>query len=120
MPSLSLDIGDAAELAEMLQFMNDWLRTDDGLLAASLARFIGSDAYHTGHLLDDLNRFIFLLGGSDGTPLFQPDRGMQCSRGRSCSLRATACPAGRGPLTSREVAARRAHDLPAPPPPDRL
>jgi hypothetical protein len=74
MPNLSLDGGDAAELAEILQFLSDWLGADDGPLTTSLARFIGGDAYDIGHLLSDLDRFTFLLGGSDGEALFQPGR----------------------------------------------
>jgi hypothetical protein len=44
MPSLSLDVGDAAELTEMLQFLSGWLAADHDLLGASLTRFVGSDA----------------------------------------------------------------------------
>ena len=72
MPSLSLDAGDAAELAEMLQFLSGWLAADHDLLGASLTRFVGSDAYGLSQLSNDLHRFTFLLGGSDGEPLFQP------------------------------------------------
>jgi hypothetical protein len=36
MPTTSLDTGDAVELAEMLQFVDDWLATDPGELRASL------------------------------------------------------------------------------------
>jgi hypothetical protein len=70
-PSLSLDAGDAAELAEMLQFLSDWLAADPGL-DASLTRFVGHPAYGISHLRADLDRFTFLLGGSDGESLFQP------------------------------------------------
>jgi len=72
MPEVRLDAADAAELAEMLQFLIDWLADDPGRLAASLAEFAGHPAYNTGQLRDDLERFIFLLGGSDGEPLFRP------------------------------------------------
>ena len=65
MPSLSLDLGDAAELAEMLQFLGDWLAAD-GTLEASLSRFVGHRAYGISQLRADLDRFTFLLGGSDG------------------------------------------------------
>lgn len=43
-------------------------------LEASLESFVGSRAYGTRQLRDDLARFIFLLGGSDGEPLFGPPR----------------------------------------------
>ena len=69
-PQVNLDAGDAAELAEMLQFFSDWLVRDPGRLAASLAEFVGQPAYGTQQLRADLDRFTFLLGGSDGEPLF--------------------------------------------------
>jgi hypothetical protein len=72
MTSLSLDASDDAELAEMLQFLSGWLAADRGLLGASLPRFTGRDAYGLSQLRSDLDRFTFLLGGSDGGPLFQP------------------------------------------------
>jgi hypothetical protein len=37
-----------------------------GRLGASLEQFAGNPAYGIQHLRDDLDRFIFLLGGSDG------------------------------------------------------
>jgi hypothetical protein len=72
MPDLSLNAGDAAELAEMLQFLSDWLARDPRRLDASLAGFAGHRAYDTRQLRTDLDRFVFLLGGSDGEPLFPP------------------------------------------------
>ncbi|HEV8279868.1 MAG TPA: hypothetical protein VGQ26_29840 [Streptosporangiaceae bacterium] len=72
MPSLSLDAGDAAELAEMLQFLSGWLTVEQGDLGASLDRFVGHPAYGITQLRADLDRFTFLLGGSDGEPLFGP------------------------------------------------
>jgi hypothetical protein len=71
-PNTSLDTGDAADLAEMLQFLDDWLATDPGDLGAPLGRFVSHPAYGLNDLRGDLARFIFLLGGSDGEPLFQP------------------------------------------------
>ncbi len=56
----------------MLQFIRDWLAADPGVLGASLAGFVGHPAYGLGDLGRDLDRFIFLLGGSDGEPLFGP------------------------------------------------
>jgi hypothetical protein len=38
--------------------------------AVPLAQFIGHPAYGLDELRDDLERFIFLLGGSDGESLF--------------------------------------------------
>jgi len=68
MPQLTLDSGDAGELAELLAFLREWLPADPGL-AASLARRTGHPAYGIPQLCDDLDRFIFLLGGSDGEHL---------------------------------------------------
>ena len=65
MPSMTLDAVDAAELAEMLAFLSQWLARDPGRLGASLGDFVGHPAYGIQHLRDDLDRFVFLLGGSD-------------------------------------------------------
>jgi hypothetical protein len=70
MPDVRLDASDAAELAEMLQFLNGWLAHDPTPLGASLAEFVGHPAYGLPQLRDDLDRFTFLLGGSDGETLF--------------------------------------------------
>ena len=40
--------------------------------AASLAQFVGHPAYGLGELRGDLERFVFLLGGTDGKQLFGP------------------------------------------------
>jgi hypothetical protein len=74
MPHVTLDAADAAELAEMLQFLSDWLARDPARLAASLEELVGHPAYGTRQLRDDLDRFVFLLGGSDGESLFGPPR----------------------------------------------
>ena len=73
MPEVRLDAADAAELAEMLQFLTGWLARDPARLAASLEQFAGHPAYNLGELRQDLNRFTFLLGGDDGESLFGPD-----------------------------------------------
>jgi hypothetical protein len=72
MPEIKLDTADAAELTEMLQFLSGWLARDPGRLAASLEQYVGHPAYSLGQLRQDLERFVFLLGGSDGEPLFGP------------------------------------------------
>jgi hypothetical protein len=73
LPTASLDMADAAELAEMLQFLSDWLAAAPGPLGTSLTRFVGSRGYDTRALREDLARFVFLLGGSDGEGLVQPE-----------------------------------------------
>jgi hypothetical protein len=70
MPDVKLDTSDAAELAEMLQFLSQWLARDPARLGASLEQFAGHPAYGLPQLRDDLERFVFLLGGSDGQSLF--------------------------------------------------
>ena len=70
MPEIRLDAIDAAELAELLQFLAEWLARDPARLGASLEAFVGHPAYNLGELRQDLNRFTFLLGGDDGESLF--------------------------------------------------
>ena len=70
MPEIKIDATDAAELAEMLHFLSQWLGCDPARLAASLEEFVGHPAYGIDQLCQDLERFVFLLGGSDGEPLF--------------------------------------------------
>jgi hypothetical protein len=53
MPTVSLDLLDAAELAEMLQFINDWLAGDHDHLNASLHRFV-ADPHPSSYDLDHL------------------------------------------------------------------
>ena len=71
MPQISLDLADAAELAEMLTFLADWLAgSQKQARACSLAAFVGHPAYNADTLRADLHRFAFLLGVSDGEELF--------------------------------------------------
>lgn len=73
MPTTNLDLGDAAELAELLQFLRDWLATYHDHLDTSLTAFVGTRGYNLDQLRTDLDRFTFLLGGNDGEPPFNPD-----------------------------------------------
>jgi hypothetical protein len=66
MPSVTLDASDAAELAELLSFPGRWLARDPSRPGASLEQFVGNPGYGIQHLRDNLDRFIFLPGGSDG------------------------------------------------------
>jgi hypothetical protein len=71
MPQMRLDAGDAAELAEMLTFLAEWLSSSHKQsLADSITAFVGHPAYDTGTLCADLHRFAFLLGETDGEELF--------------------------------------------------
>jgi hypothetical protein len=70
-PQVHLDLGDAAELAEMLTFISEWLTgPDHAQFAASFGRFMGSRGYDLAELRTDLARFTFLLGHDDGEHLF--------------------------------------------------
>ena len=75
MPDVSLDTADATELAELLQFLSDWLASDPGRPGPSLREFVGNSACNTPQLRNDLDRFAFLLRGNDGEPLFQAPPG---------------------------------------------
>ena len=71
MPLIRLDLGDAAELAETLTFLTNWLSGNQKqALAQSFAAYVGHPAYNTDTLCADLRRFVFLLGASDGEELF--------------------------------------------------
>ena len=71
MPGITLDPGDAAELAETLTFLADRLSgSQKQALAHSLTAFVGHPAYTTDTLCADPHRFAFLLGVSDGEDLF--------------------------------------------------
>jgi hypothetical protein len=70
MPGITLDPADAAELAETLTFLTQWLSgSHKQTLADSFAAFTGHPAYNTDTLCADLHRFVFLLGASDGEEL---------------------------------------------------
>jgi hypothetical protein len=74
MPQIALDITDAAELAEILTFLTNWLSgSQKQILAGSFAAFVGHPAYNTDALCSDLHRFAFLLGATDGEELFSEE-----------------------------------------------
>jgi hypothetical protein len=71
MPGITLNPADAAELAETLTFLTQWLSgSHKHALADSFTAFVGHPAYNTDTLCADLHRFAFLLGASDGEELF--------------------------------------------------
>jgi hypothetical protein len=71
MPQIRLDLGDAAELAEMLTFLADWLSgSHKPALGESLAAYAGHPAYNADSPCADLHRFAFLPGASDGEEFF--------------------------------------------------
>lgn len=77
---VNLDMTDAMELEQLLDFLARWMKAEHDCLAPSLARFLGTD--HLGFevrnsgpesLADDFSRFRFLLGATDGEGVFTPD-----------------------------------------------
>jgi hypothetical protein len=70
-----LEVDDAVELGEALEFIGDWLVSDRRPLAESLGRFLGSDGYDIDQLRADLFRFSFLPGVNDGELLLGGDEG---------------------------------------------
>ena len=71
MPQTTLNPGDAAEPAQMLTFLADWLTgAQEQAPADSLTAFAGHTAHTTGTPCADPHRFAFLLGVSDGEELF--------------------------------------------------
>jgi hypothetical protein len=71
---VNLSPDDAMELGQLLQLLDAWLAVDHVRPGASVARFIGTDGYGVGALRNDLARFMFLLGETDGEGLFTPRR----------------------------------------------
>jgi hypothetical protein len=69
---MTLDPADTAELTQTLQFIAGWLRSDPSRLTPSLLDYVGHPAYGPEQLRQDLDRFTFLLGGSDGEEPFRP------------------------------------------------
>jgi hypothetical protein len=65
-----LDGSEAAELAELLSFLGDWLASGDEALSVSLGRFVDAQGYDGSALRADLARFAFLLTGQDGERVF--------------------------------------------------
>lgn len=55
-PGTCLRPCDAAELSELLQFLDDWLTAGHDDLHEPLVRFVGSPAYGISHLQDDIRR----------------------------------------------------------------
>ncbi|ACU72812.1 hypothetical protein Caci_3926 [Catenulispora acidiphila DSM 44928] len=71
---MELAVDDVVELAEMLWFIGDWLGgADEQMLAASFRRFMDADGCDLAELRSDLARFTFLIDGSDGEDLFEPE-----------------------------------------------
>lgn len=70
---VSLAAEDAVELAELLEFLANWIGEDRTQLDRSLIRFVGCPGYDAAELQADLRRFAFLLGGCDPRLVFGDD-----------------------------------------------
>ncbi len=68
MSTIRLATEDAVELAELLQFVKDWITADDQA-KASFAGVVGTLGYDATDLGSDIDRFTILLGGDDGEHL---------------------------------------------------
>ena len=68
---MNLDPADAAELADLLQFIAGWTASDRERMSASLLDYIGDTPYSPGHLRLDLDRFTSLLREDNGESLTQ-------------------------------------------------
>jgi hypothetical protein len=102
MPPVSLDAADAGELAEMLQFLSQWPARDPGRPGASPAEYVGQPAYGITQLRQDLDRFVFLLGGDGKSPFSPgaPEQGRATGGARQTAYKEAASP----PLTSWHAA----------------
>ena len=66
---MNLDPADAAELADLLQFIVGWLASDREHIASSLLHYAGDVPYGLGQLHLHLDRFTALLREDNGKSL---------------------------------------------------
>lgn len=64
-PSITLTLGETTELGELLEFVDDWLRSAAPSVGASLAAFVSAPGYDPSALRADCRRLAFLLGVAD-------------------------------------------------------
>ncbi|MGY4103943.1 hypothetical protein ACW2Q0_30965 [Nocardia sp. R16R-3T] len=64
-----LDAPDAAELAEMLGFLQDFFQRADPEVTAAFTEFVGAPGFTVDELCCHLERFQILLGGVPGEEL---------------------------------------------------
>jgi hypothetical protein len=62
MPEFSLPAEDAAELADFLRFLSEWVAASHNEIGSPLARFMGDHPYGVERLRHDLARFRAMLG----------------------------------------------------------
>lgn len=66
---------DATELAELLEFVADFIDHDLKRAGEALRAFVTSRGYDAASLKADLHRFAFLLGGSSARLVFGDRQG---------------------------------------------
>jgi hypothetical protein len=116
MTGVTLNATDAAELAEMLQFLADWLNHDPGRLRASLEDFVGHPAYNTRQMREDLDRSISCSAAATGN-LSSAHRSNGMHAGAAFPVsRGYAGPSRRQRRSSSRCALRALHADPAPAP----
>jgi hypothetical protein len=71
---MKLDAVDAAELAELLQFLSQWLARDPARLGDSLAQFVGHPAYGLAQLRDDWSGSSSCSAAATARPCSAPAR----------------------------------------------
>jgi len=93
MPEVRLDAADVAELAEMLQFLTDWLARDPARLAASLEEFVGHPVYDISQLRQALERLSFCSAAATPSHCSAHDQGFsRPGRGALLNDRLVAVP----------------------------
>lgn len=73
---VTLDMTDAMELEQLLDFVARWMKFDHEHLVPSLARFLSIEVKGWGgpdSLVRDFAKFRFLLGAIEGEGVFIPD-----------------------------------------------
>jgi hypothetical protein len=68
MPEVRLDAADGAELAEMLQFLSQWLAHDPAAWPLPWKSWWATPAYGIQDLRSDLERLVFLLAEATASP----------------------------------------------------
>ena len=101
MPQIKLDVTDAAELAELLQFLSQWLARDPARLAASLAISSATPPITSPSCTRTWSGSSFCWAAAtvslcsarhpDGQPHVRPDRAARPRSGRGPHR---TCPAG--------------------------
>jgi len=69
-----LTAADTAELTKLLQFIIDWIDTDEAELTRSFNRFVDDHVIEIHHLRHDLHRYAALLSGTTSKTLLEPDQ----------------------------------------------